>query len=255
MITFQIDDTQYYINHDKRIEEVWLFGSYARGEQDCYSDIDLLIIVQDCSDMEYTELKQQLSAELHIPLDWISLYQMNKITEMGNKGAYFLWHLKLEGHKLYSRNLFLQNILKSLPEYSGVLQDLMDYSVICNDIRENISDEYLDVTYELSVLASVIRNTAIAVDFLFGEKIFGRITCVETSNRLLEGIFYIPVKEYMKLYSNRLYITGKSSSCEKMTIYDIGIWLERAEKFISCAKEVYHARKNDNNMGRIGTDE
>ena len=104
-------------------------------------------------------------------------------------------------------------------------------------------------------LASVIRNTAIAVDFLFGEKIFGRITCVETSNRLLEGIFYIPVKEYMKLYSNRLYITGKSSSCEKMTIYDIGIWLERAEKFISCAKEVYHARKNDNNMGRIGTDE
>lgn len=25
MITFQIDDTQYYINHDKRIEEVWLF--------------------------------------------------------------------------------------------------------------------------------------------------------------------------------------------------------------------------------------
>ena len=107
MITFQIDGTRYYINQDKRIEEVWLFGSYARGEQDCYSDIDLLIIVQDCSDMEYTELKQQLSAELHIPLDWISLYQMNKITEMGNKGAYFLWHLKLEGHKLYSRNLFM----------------------------------------------------------------------------------------------------------------------------------------------------
>lgn len=141
MITFQIDGTRYYINQDKRIEEVWLFGSYARGEQDCYSDIDLLIIVQDCSDMEYTELKQQLSAELHIPLDWISLYQMNKIIEMGKKGAYFLWHLKLEGHKLYSRNLFLQNILKSLPEYSGVLQDLMDYSVICNDIHENISED------------------------------------------------------------------------------------------------------------------
>ena len=46
MITFQIDGTRYYINQDKRIEEVWLFGSYARGEQDCYSDIDLLIIVQ-----------------------------------------------------------------------------------------------------------------------------------------------------------------------------------------------------------------
>ncbi len=57
MITFQIDGTRYYINQDKRIEEVWLFGSYARGEQDCYSDIDLLIIVQDCSDMEYTELQ------------------------------------------------------------------------------------------------------------------------------------------------------------------------------------------------------
>ena len=54
MITFQIDGTRYYINQDKRIEEVWLFGSYARGEQDCYSDIDLLIIVQDCSDMEYS---------------------------------------------------------------------------------------------------------------------------------------------------------------------------------------------------------
>ena len=46
MITFQIDGTRYYINQDKRIEEVWLFGSYARGDYKADSDIDIMILLE-----------------------------------------------------------------------------------------------------------------------------------------------------------------------------------------------------------------
>ena len=60
MITFQIDDTQYYINHDKRIEEVWLFGSYARGDFRPDSDVDIMILL-DMSDLELKAYAQQLS--------------------------------------------------------------------------------------------------------------------------------------------------------------------------------------------------
>ena len=54
MITFQIDGTRYYINQDKRIEEVWLFGSYARGDFQKSSDIDIMIL----TDLEDEELIQ-----------------------------------------------------------------------------------------------------------------------------------------------------------------------------------------------------
>lgn len=255
MITFEIADKKYYLEQDARIQDIYLFGSFARQEQDAYSDIDILIIIDNCSEMEYAIINNKIAKELQLPLDWISIYQMQKIQEMRDKGSYFLWHIKLEGKRLYTKKDFLSEVLMCLPEYQGVEDDLEDYAIICNDIKENMSDEYLDVQYELSILASVIRNTAICIDFMFGEKVFGRVSSVETCNSFMQDKICIPITEYIKLYSNRLFITKKSRFYEKMTIKDIEVWLERADKLISCAKEVYHEKRNENNMGRIKNNE
>lgn len=94
MILFQIEGKEYSIKQQEKIEEIWLFGSYARGEQDQYSDLDILVIMQECKEEEYKRMKLQLSQNMGIPLEWISLYEIHKIEEMAQKGSYFLWHIK-----------------------------------------------------------------------------------------------------------------------------------------------------------------
>lgn len=248
MILFRIQGKEYSIKQQEKIEEIWLFGSYARGEQDQYSDLDILVIMQDCKEEEYKRMKLQLSQNMGIPMEWISLYEIHKIEEMAQKGSYFLWHIKQEGRMLYSKRSFLKNILENLPEYKGTMQDLNDYSIICKDIRVRMGDEYFDVTYELSVLASIIRNAAMAIDFLMGKRVYGRVTAIEVCNSLLKGRCDIPIDKYERLYMNRLYITGKSEHIEKMTGEDVEIWLDKAERLISCGKEIYYGRTDENIM-------
>lgn len=255
MISFQIGSKSYCIKQHGTIEEIWLFGSYARGEQDQYSDIDLLIVIQDCDDEEYKRIKMQLSQELGMPLEWLSLYEIHKIREMAAQGSYFMWHIRQEGRLLYAKGDFLRDILAELPEYQNAMQDLEDYSIICNDIRCNLLEKYVDITYELSVLASIIRNTSMTVDFLEGKMSFGRVQAVEICNAILKGRCNIPIKEYERLYTNRLYMTGKADTYARMTINDVAEWLNKAEHLILCAKEIYNAKNNDNNMGRIDGNE
>ena len=255
MISFQIDNKRYCIKQHEAIEEIWLFGSYARGEQDQYSDIDLLVVIQDCDGEEYKRIKLQLSQELGMPLEWLSLYEMHKIQEMARQGSYFMWHIKQEGRQLYARGSFQKDILSNLPEYQNAWQDLEDYSIICKDIRSSLAEQYVDITYELSVLASIIRNTSMTIDFLKGKMVFGRVQCVETCNAILSGKCEIPIKEYERLYTNRLYMTGKAATHEMMTMHDVVEWLNKAENLILCAKEIYDAKNNDNNMGRIDGNE
>lgn len=246
MIEFDIVGKHYRLSQDDRISDIYLFGSYARNEQDDYSDIDILIVIDTCTEVVYQELKRKISDELEMPMEWISLYQKDKIDEMQKKGSYFLWHIKLEGIKLFSKEGFIEDILKRLPEYSGTKEDLEDYSIICKDILNSMGDKYLDITYELSVLASIIRNTAIAIDFLYGKKVFGRMTSVETCNNLLKGHMEIPIQEYAKLYENRLYENQKISYAPKMTLTDVRIWIKRAEKLLFYAKEAcLYERKHE----------
>ena len=81
MIEFDIVGKKYRLSQDYRISDIYLFGSYARNEQDIYSDIDILIVVENCTEMVYQELKRKISNELRMPMEWISLYQKNKIYE------------------------------------------------------------------------------------------------------------------------------------------------------------------------------
>ena len=43
------------VKDEKNVEEIYLFGSVARGDEDEYSDIDILIVIDDCTEDEYIE--------------------------------------------------------------------------------------------------------------------------------------------------------------------------------------------------------
>lgn len=63
---------QEVIEPASEVREVWLFGSYARGEEGPGSDIDLLVIVREAPEpfferaMRYTPLRSGLPLEIFV---------------------------------------------------------------------------------------------------------------------------------------------------------------------------------------------
>ena len=78
------------LKQDKNISEIYLFGSVARGDEDRYSDVDILIVIDDCLDDEYVKLKDKYANYLNVPVSWISMYRISKIMTMYKMGSYFL---------------------------------------------------------------------------------------------------------------------------------------------------------------------
>jgi len=62
---------EYFRNHDK-VKRAWLFGSYAREEQESGSDIDILVHVPDKKSFtlfDLAEIKHQLEKRIHLKVD------------------------------------------------------------------------------------------------------------------------------------------------------------------------------------------
>ena len=61
------------------ISEAYLFGSYARGEQDCESDVDLVIVLDKPLGFKRARLGEELELRLGLPVDLVfgetQLYQ------------------------------------------------------------------------------------------------------------------------------------------------------------------------------------
>lgn len=233
-----VRDQEYNLGNRDYIREIYLFGSVARGEADEYSDIDILIVVDDCEDNRYFEIKKELSDIFHMPAKWLSVYQISKVEQMWQKGSYFLWHIKKEGVKLYSVRNELEDMLQRLPHYYGYSDDLREYQQICKDVRDALNeDEDVNYEYELSVLASIIRNTCIAIDYMCGEMVFGRTSAVEKCIELFKEDISFTMEEYDNLYQYRLWVTGKKVTVPEANKELVLKWLLKAEQLVELGME------------------
>lgn len=223
------------LKQDKNISEIYLFGSVARGDEDRYSDVDILIVIDDCLDDEYVKLKDKYANYLNVPVSWISMYRISKIMTMYKMGSYFLWHIKKEGKILYSRNNELQSLLLTLPQYNGFKNDLQEYSQILYDIELELENEYLSADYELAVLASLVRNTCITIAYLNNRLDFGRnsapMYCFDKYK------MNISLKEYEALYQYRLYHTGKIKKVVKAETKQLKKWIKIEKTLLEIAKK------------------
>lgn len=222
------------LTKEGNIREIYLFGSTAREEQDEYSDIDILIVIDDCSEEEYIKLKDKYAAFLNVPISWISVYRNNKIMKMYARGSYFLWHIKKEGKVLYSRGGELENLLLTLPRYADVESDLAEYDEILADIKCELENELISVGYELAVLASLVRNTCIAISYLNNRLDFGRnsavMYCFSKYN------FNVSLEEYKELYQYRLYHTGKVDCAPGDNMDSLKKWIKIESDLLEVAK-------------------
>ena len=161
---------------------VWLYGSYARGCPDRHSDLDILVAIDS--------LERANEIEREIKLEFcrasLSCYTWDEISRMAKHGSLFLQHLKLEATPLYETALCagkLKKILGALGNYRFTHRDLRGFWTVIDDVEEELNNKAED-SYELAVLATVMRHSAILGCWLLDQPSFGRIEPVSRFVRL-----------------------------------------------------------------------
>jgi predicted nucleotidyltransferase len=84
-------------------ERIVLFGSYARGENNKNSDIDILILMKNLkNEREITGLlyKELLHSDISIPVDFLAI-DYDKYNKLKNKTGYIYKTIEKEGQILY----------------------------------------------------------------------------------------------------------------------------------------------------------
>ena len=92
------------------VEGVCLFGSLARGEQDEWSDIDLLVVGRD-DELRPTLLLEALPDRLRHERVSLVCYSANELRQLFEAGSSFVDHIRHEGRILSDRDGFLEGLL------------------------------------------------------------------------------------------------------------------------------------------------
>lgn len=185
-------------------DSIYLYGSMARGDTSEDSDCDLLIAIDDCSEEVFMRIKDATS-KWHPELKCeIALYQMSALKAMQEKGSLFLWHIKTEAHIIYAKGNRLAQLLSELAEYRGSKEALIEYYDIMEDITGDITDDIRVLQYNLSVMATLIRNSCIICCYLIGDKHFGRVSPVKICSEYFQNEFPMTIEEYEQLYQYRI---------------------------------------------------
>ena len=220
----------------QRANSIYLYGSVARGENDDDSDCDLFVCIDDCSDQELLTLREAALEWEQKYLCEFAFYQMHKLYDMQCKGSYFLWHIKQEGILLYKRNNLFDNILLELPPYTDTKMDLIEYGEILEDIKNSIAIDTSTIDYDLSVLATIARNTCISCCYLMGSMDFGRKSPVTKCIQHWGNSFPFSLAEYSELYAFRLAaVRGTKLPKNPASLEYIDYWIRNIQKLLSLA--------------------
>src|SRR6266853_1438576 len=112
---------------------VWLYGSHARGDSDCLSDVDIFIAgaLPDEKTIKSIALNSQ-------PLS-VSRYNWEEVETMADYGSLFLHHLQLEGKPLLDGTdgtRRLAHLLEHLPSYKLFRRDISAFHSTVADVQE-----------------------------------------------------------------------------------------------------------------------
>lgn len=205
IIEITLNQRKYQLLDKENILNIYLFGSYARNENDKYSDIDIFVLCKEKSE----SLKKYLSEKLNIPIKWLSLYDIETISKMFEEGSLFLWHIKNEGKLLYANNEWFENQLTFLKKYKKVKKDLLEYKKIITDINNSIARNYGLEYYEISLIGILLRNIAIIHCHINGYYLFGRLSAFKKSQSLRKKN-RIDLSLYNSIYEYRIHLNRKS---------------------------------------------
>lgn len=159
---------------------LWLYGSWARGDRDHLSDVDLLLCGP--SSIQHEALARFPSDRMHI-----SAYSWDELSVMTRYGSLFLHHIREEGQELDGRGPARKNFLGRLSRLGPYIRwrrDLRAFYSTLTDVEDAVLDGSSPV-YEMGVVATVLRHSAVLGCYLLGRPAFGRTTAFPMLAELL----------------------------------------------------------------------
>ena len=144
---------------------VILFGSAARGDNDEFSDVDILAIVKSKKGrVNNNHLFSRIPAALKSPPPAISWYGSSIYSEMNDSGNLFCWHVYLDGKVLYDPTGFYENLKPPRP-YLNAKSDIASFINIAHSVGTELDKGSDSFIYELGVLYVCARNIAMAASY------------------------------------------------------------------------------------------
>jgi len=219
---------------NKQNVAIWLYGSYARGCEDQYSDYDILAVCDHPVSLNKNELP------ILIPEEKISLtyYTWTEIKGMASYGSLFLHHLSCEAKIIYESEEVegrLSAILNKLCFYKKASKDIRAFFTVLNDIEEAIKYDY-SISYELSVIGTVLRHSCILGCYIGGFQKFGRSEPVEIFVKQW-GLDHAIAQDFNKLYCFRLHSQRENCAIPLVNSDYLLLWCARVKSILKIIKE------------------
>ena len=149
------------------INEVWLFGSQARGETHDGSDTDVLVVSDGTVP---SAVEAWLAARFGERVD-IARYSYRGLDTLVQEGSLFAWHLRCEGIPVCRPMDRLEGMLRDMKPYSRHAEDLEVLCTVFDDAAESLACGR-STNFDLGVVATVVRNAGIIMSDLCGRRDF-----------------------------------------------------------------------------------
>ena len=213
---------------------IWLYGSYARGSQDQYSDLDILIVSDHSVLLEKDDLPFSVTAEKLS----LSSYSWTAFEKMASYGSLFLHHLHQEAKPIFESNGVkgkVSKILSRLCTYKRTMKDIEAFFQVIEDVEESIKYN-CSYVYELSILGTVLRHSCILGCYIDDIQAFGRIDPVNTvvSEWDLDKAIS---NEFKDLYRFRLFSDRRNCGLPKANLEYLMLWCSRIKLVLKNLQE------------------
>ena len=158
---------------EPHVLDFWICGSAARGDMDSLSDIDFTVVVTDEVDPRGIQGNPIIAIDNEARCD-ASVYTLSGFRGLVDPPSLFAWHLALEGQHLGVSEGPAAALLKDLRPFEDHVEDLHVLCQLAREASDALRAGRDTMTFELGVLGTVVRNTAIVVTHFDGTPDFSR---------------------------------------------------------------------------------
>lgn len=192
------------------INAVVLYGSWARGEQDEESDIDIVVFTDETTKGIKYKILERYIFPFRVKDCNVTIYDSLILDQMLAYGSLFLWHIKLEGKCLYGKD-YLDSCLSCLLDFTHHKEEIEYHQRLFDSLLEAQKVTGIVEDFDFSLLFTIVRNTCMILVHAKGQMVFSKYKSFEIATR-----FYpeLPVLETEYRFLGRHKNTYERRACD-----------------------------------------